>query len=182
MFRQHRAAPRRWAAMPVATTEPLTAPGTGDALRRALSDAARLDAALRGRAVAPPAEPPFARFPRWMWRNAEMRDFTDCLGRHNAALPRARRVALRGLDIGCRHMFETLRSLLDRGGPDAPGRGPGAGQPCRQCRRDRDGLGRPVQPRRVLPRRLPRGGGADRLRHRLRHHRLRAPTGMARLS
>jgi erythromycin esterase-like protein len=43
--------------------------------------------------------PVFQRFPTWMWRNAEFRDFVDWLGMHNRTLPPERRVELRGLDI-----------------------------------------------------------------------------------
>jgi erythromycin esterase-like protein len=66
-------------------------------------DAAALDRWVRDRRPAAAGEVPavpFARFPTWMWRNAEMRDFTGWLRAHNlAALPPERRVALRGLDI-----------------------------------------------------------------------------------
>jgi erythromycin esterase-like protein len=62
-------------------------------------DAAQLDAQLRDRAAPPADAPAFARFPRWMWRNAEMGAFAGWLRRHNARLPPAERVALRGLDI-----------------------------------------------------------------------------------
>src|SRR5436305_9764288 len=49
-------------------------------------DAAQLDAAVRGREAPPLPEPLFSRFPTWMWRNAEVRDFLAWLRGHNAAL------------------------------------------------------------------------------------------------
>ncbi|HZF42105.1 MAG TPA: erythromycin esterase family protein [Sphingomonadaceae bacterium] len=41
----------------------------------------------------------FADFPRWMWRNAEFRDFVETLRTHNAALPPAQRVGVYGMDV-----------------------------------------------------------------------------------
>ncbi|CAA9482236.1 MAG: Erythromycin esterase homolog, partial [uncultured Sphingomonadaceae bacterium] len=40
----------------------------------------------------------FRDFPRWMWRNAEFRDFVESLRAHNAALPPAQRVGIYGMD------------------------------------------------------------------------------------
>jgi erythromycin esterase-like protein len=62
-------------------------------------DAAQLDAAVRGREAPPLPEPLFSRFPTWMWRNAEVRDFLAWLRGHNAALPIEQRVEFRGLDL-----------------------------------------------------------------------------------
>ncbi|MBL6455817.1 erythromycin esterase family protein [Belnapia sp. T6] len=62
-------------------------------------DAAQIDAHIRGRPAAPLPEPPFARFPSWMWRNAEMAAFIAWLRAHNASLPERERVEFRGLDI-----------------------------------------------------------------------------------
>lgn len=47
------------------------------------------DAALAG----------FERFPAWMWRNREVRDFVAWLREHNAAQPPARRTGFYGLDL-----------------------------------------------------------------------------------
>src|SRR3954451_4257693 len=50
-------------------------------------DAARIDRWVRHRGTARPEEgPAFTRFPTWMWRNAEVRDFVGWLRAHNAAL------------------------------------------------------------------------------------------------
>jgi erythromycin esterase-like protein len=63
-------------------------------------DAARIDRWVRDRGAPRPEEgPAFARFPTWMWRNAEMRDFVAWLRAHNAGQPPARRAEFRGLDV-----------------------------------------------------------------------------------
>ena len=41
----------------------------------------------------------FVDFPRWMWRNAEFRDFVEALRTHNASLQPAQRVGVYGMDI-----------------------------------------------------------------------------------
>lgn len=83
-------------------------------------DAARLDAELRARPAPPADGEPFSRFPRWMWRNAEFRAFTDWLRGHNAALSPGRRVALRGLDIySLGSSIETVLAHLDAADPEA---------------------------------------------------------------
>lgn len=83
-------------------------------------DAAQLDRWVRDRPAAPADGPAFARFPTWMWRNAEMRDFTTWLRSHNAALPPERRVAFRGLDIySLGASIEAVLAYLDANDPDA---------------------------------------------------------------
>jgi erythromycin esterase-like protein len=83
-------------------------------------DAAQLDAQLRDRAAPPADGPPFARFPRWMWRNAEMGAFVGWLRRHNARRPPAERVALRGLDIySLDSSIEAVLAHLDEHDPEA---------------------------------------------------------------
>jgi erythromycin esterase-like protein len=63
-------------------------------------DAARIDRWVRQRdAAQAEAEPAFARFPTWMWRNTEVRDFTGWLRTHNAGLPPEQRAEFRGLDV-----------------------------------------------------------------------------------
>jgi protein-L-isoaspartate(D-aspartate) O-methyltransferase len=74
-------------------------------------DAARVDHYVR-HAETPPSEwTAFARFPTWMWRNSETREFVDWLRAHNAALEPAQRVALRGLDLYS--LYSSIRSVLD---------------------------------------------------------------------
>jgi erythromycin esterase-like protein len=45
----------------------------------------------------------FRRFPTWMWRNREMRDFIVWLRAHNAGLPPEERVGVYGLDLYSMH-------------------------------------------------------------------------------
>jgi erythromycin esterase-like protein len=53
----------------------------------------------------------FERFPSWMWRNTEVRDFVEWLREWNAARPQHRRVGLYGLDLYS--MFTSMRAVLD---------------------------------------------------------------------
>jgi erythromycin esterase-like protein len=83
-------------------------------------DAAQLDAQLRDRPAPPADGPAFARFPRWMWRNAEMLAFAGWLRRHNASRPPAERVAVRGLDIySLGSSIEAVLAHLDVQDPEA---------------------------------------------------------------
>lgn len=82
-------------------------------------DAAQLDRWVRDRPVVPDGAA-FARFPTWMWRNAEMREFLAWLRAHNMALPPERRVAVRGLDIySLGGSIEAVLNYLDQNDPDA---------------------------------------------------------------
>lgn len=83
-------------------------------------DAAQLDRWVRGRPAAPRDGGAFARFPTWMWRNAEMRDFVGWLRARNAALPPERRAAVRGLDIySLGASIESVLGYLDANDPEA---------------------------------------------------------------
>jgi erythromycin esterase-like protein len=62
-------------------------------------DAARIDSFVRHRADEPPDEEAFARFPTWMWRNAEVWSFMGWLRGHNARLAPDARAEFRGLDV-----------------------------------------------------------------------------------
>lgn len=63
-------------------------------------DAAAIDRYVRHAEARPPEEPTFARFPTWMWRNREVRDFIHWLHEHNASVPEpARRASFHGLDL-----------------------------------------------------------------------------------
>ena len=57
----------------------------------------------------------FSRFPTWMWRNREVRNFVDWLRHHNADLSREKRVAFYGLDLYSLHrsIGEVLEYLRD---------------------------------------------------------------------
>jgi protein-L-isoaspartate(D-aspartate) O-methyltransferase len=73
-------------------------------------DAARIDHSIR-HAEYPPSEwTAFARFPVWMWRNQEVRDFIDWLRTRNANLEAGRRVAFHGLDLYS--LYNSIRSVL----------------------------------------------------------------------
>ena len=62
-------------------------------------DAARIDAYVRHHAPEPGREEAFTRFPTWMWRNAEVRDFTHWLRGYNEGRPTDQRAEFRGLDV-----------------------------------------------------------------------------------
>ena len=74
-------------------------------------DAARVDNYVRHLEYSPSEWTAFARFPTWMWRNNEVRDFVDWLREHNAAAKPAKRVAFHGLDLYSLHV--SIRSVLD---------------------------------------------------------------------
>jgi erythromycin esterase-like protein len=81
-------------------------------------DAARVDAYVRGRAPRTRGTPPFARFPQWMWRNAEFAGFTEWLRLHNHTLPAERRVSFRGLDLySLNSSIEAVLQYLERRDP-----------------------------------------------------------------
>lgn len=62
-------------------------------------DADRLDRYVRHRKSPGAETEAFARFPTWMWRNKEVREFIDWLHLHNAGLPAEKRAEFRGLDV-----------------------------------------------------------------------------------
>jgi protein-L-isoaspartate(D-aspartate) O-methyltransferase len=62
-------------------------------------DAAAIDRHVRHRPARAAAEPPFQRFPTWMWRNTEVDAFVDWMRAHNGAVEPGRRVGFYGLDI-----------------------------------------------------------------------------------
>jgi erythromycin esterase-like protein len=62
-------------------------------------DAARIDRHVRHLEQEPTREQAFSRFPTWMWRNVEVRDFVDWLRIHNEGCARDERVEFRGLDV-----------------------------------------------------------------------------------
>jgi protein-L-isoaspartate(D-aspartate) O-methyltransferase len=74
-------------------------------------DAARIDHYVR-HAEYPPSEwTAFARFPVWMWRNQEVRDFIDWLRTHNANIEAGMRVAFHGLDLYS--LYNSIQSVLN---------------------------------------------------------------------
>lgn len=73
-------------------------------------DAARIDHYVRHFDYPPSEWTAFARFPTWMWRNFEVREFVDWLRIHNAGLAQDERVAFHGLDLYS--LYSSIRSIL----------------------------------------------------------------------
>jgi len=73
-------------------------------------DAARIDHFVRHFEYPPSEWIAFARFPTWMWRNVEAREFVDWLRLHNAELRADERVAFHGLDLYS--LYSSIRSVL----------------------------------------------------------------------
>jgi protein-L-isoaspartate(D-aspartate) O-methyltransferase len=83
-------------------------------------DAARIDHYVRHSKVPPSEWTAFARFPIWMWRNREVREFVDWLRSRNADFKPSDRVAFHGLDLYS--LYNSIRSVLeylDRVDPEA---------------------------------------------------------------
>jgi protein-L-isoaspartate(D-aspartate) O-methyltransferase len=73
-------------------------------------DAARVDHYVRHLEYPPSEWTAFARFPTWMWRNNEVREFVDWLRGHNAALKASDRTAFHGLDLYS--LYDSIRAVL----------------------------------------------------------------------
>src|SRR5579884_2550804 len=81
-------------------------------------DMARIDRYVRHRMPEPSREQAFIRFPDWMWRNEEFRDFVDWLRAFNASRKDPERVELRGLDVySLGASMEAVLRYLDRVDP-----------------------------------------------------------------
>ena len=74
-------------------------------------DAARIDHYVRHRDATPSEWTAFARFPTWMWRNVEVRDFVDWLHEHNKSLDMAERTGFYGLDLYS--LYNSARAVID---------------------------------------------------------------------
>lgn len=82
-------------------------------------DAARIDRYVRHRDPEPSESEAFARFPSWMWRNIEVRDFVEWLRAHNETRPAPERVEFRGLDVySLAGSIEAVLTYLDRVDPE----------------------------------------------------------------
>jgi erythromycin esterase-like protein len=82
-------------------------------------DAAAIDRHVRHRPHRA-GEPPFARFPTWMWRNTDVAEFVDWLHDHNADLAPQARAAFHGLDIyNMQGSIAAVLAYLDETDPDA---------------------------------------------------------------
>ena len=85
-------------------------------------DMAVLDRRVRGRAGPAPAEPPFQRFPRWMWRNTDFAALVDWLQRENADRTPDERAGVFGLDLySLAGSIQAVLGYLDRHDPEAAG-------------------------------------------------------------
>ena len=74
-------------------------------------DAARVDHYVRHFRYPPSEWTAFARFPTWMWRNTEVRDFVSWLRKHNGSIERNERTAFHGLDLYS--LYDSIRSVLN---------------------------------------------------------------------
>jgi len=74
-------------------------------------DAARVDHYVQHRSYPPSEWSAFSRFPTWMWRNGEVRDFVEWLRRHNAEVRPGERVAFHGLDRYS--LYSSIRAVLE---------------------------------------------------------------------
>jgi protein-L-isoaspartate(D-aspartate) O-methyltransferase len=74
-------------------------------------DAAQIDHYVRHREANPADRTAFSRFPTWMWRNVEVRDFVDWLHEHNKPLEMAERTGFYGLDLYS--LYNSARAVID---------------------------------------------------------------------
>jgi erythromycin esterase-like protein len=74
-------------------------------------DAATIDRFVRHKAPRGQDEPPFTRFPTWMWRNAEFDGFVRWLHRHNEARTPEARISFHGLDLY--NLNASIRAVID---------------------------------------------------------------------
>jgi protein-L-isoaspartate(D-aspartate) O-methyltransferase len=84
-------------------------------------DTSEIDGYVRGRPAPPLRVPAFSRFPTWMWRNHEVRDFVEWLARHNRQLrDRSAQVSVHGLDLySLNNSIGAVLEYLDRVDPQA---------------------------------------------------------------
>jgi erythromycin esterase-like protein len=81
-------------------------------------DAERIDRYVRHRTRRAYDAESFARFPEWMWRNAEFEHFVAWLRAHNESLAPDKRVEFRGLDIySLNGSIKVVLDYLDRVDP-----------------------------------------------------------------
>ena len=83
-------------------------------------DAARVDHYVRHLEYPASEWTAFARFPTWMWRNNQVRNFVDWLRKHNTAIKTDKRVAFHGLDLYSLYVsIHSVLSYLDQVDSDA---------------------------------------------------------------
>lgn len=82
-------------------------------------DAARIDRYVRHRQPEPSREQAFARFPTWMWRNVEVREFVDWLRAYNEGRQPGQQVEFRGLDVySLGRSIASVLAYLDKVDPE----------------------------------------------------------------
>ncbi|MDG4812534.1 protein-L-isoaspartate(D-aspartate) O-methyltransferase [Hydrogenovibrio sp. 3SP14C1] len=74
-------------------------------------DAAQIDHYVRHRDTSPAEWTAFSRFPTWMWRNIETRDFIDWLHEYNKTLPSQDRTGFYGLDMYS--LFTSINAVVE---------------------------------------------------------------------
>src|SRR3954454_13696244 len=84
-------------------------------------DAAAVDRYVRHRPARTRAEPPFQRFPTWLWRNVEITALIEWMREHNAGVPElGRRAGFYGLDIyNMSGSITAVLEYLDKVDPEA---------------------------------------------------------------
>ena len=83
-------------------------------------DAASLDRYVRQRPAPKHAEPPFRRFPTWMWRNTDVESFIEWLRGWNEERPADARTSFHGLDLyNLSASIQGVLDYLDRVDPEA---------------------------------------------------------------
>jgi protein-L-isoaspartate(D-aspartate) O-methyltransferase len=83
-------------------------------------DAAAVDRYVRHRSAGSTTEPPFQRFPMWMWRNTDVEAFIHWLRAHNEKLEAAGRAGFYGLDLyNMRGSIAAVLEYLDKVDPEA---------------------------------------------------------------
>ena len=85
-------------------------------------DAAAIDRHVRLKPHQPMTNPPFSRFPTWMWRNTDVEAFVRWMREYNASRPLAARTAFYGLDLyNMRASMAAVLEYLDNIDPHAAG-------------------------------------------------------------
>lgn len=83
-------------------------------------DAAAVDRYVRHRPARAKAEPPFQRFPTWMWRNTDVAALIEWMRAHNQQLSQQRRAGFYGLDIyNMSGSIAAVLEYLDKIDPEA---------------------------------------------------------------
>jgi protein-L-isoaspartate(D-aspartate) O-methyltransferase len=83
-------------------------------------DAAAIDRYVRHRPATAKADPPFQRFPTWMWRNTDVAALVEWMRSYNQSLEPGRRVGFYGLDIYNMHgSIAAVLEYLNKVDPEA---------------------------------------------------------------